>query len=107
MCSRSQRVGQNTLLLCDPDAVNDGANSDPGSSDHWLIPLCSASGAYLGCITLADPKDATLIGAYELSRIESLAADMAVALELKIVANAVGAVGETGGRRAIGRRRSP
>ena len=83
VCSRSGRVGQRTLLLSEPYEVNDSASPGWNSRDHWLIPLCSAQGTYLGCITLADPKEVTAADGYELSRIESLAADMSVALELK------------------------
>ena len=83
VCSRSRRVGQRTLLLSEPYEVNDCASPGWNSRDHWLIPLCSAQGTCLGCITLADPKDVTAVDGYELSRIESLAADMSVALELK------------------------
>jgi len=83
VCCRSTRVGQNTLLLSEPYEMNEGANPGCSSLDHWLIPLCSARGAYLGCITLADPKNLTAVDACALSRIESLAADISVALELK------------------------
>ncbi len=82
VCARAQRVTQNVLLIRDPDAA-DGVNSDPAVHDHWLIPLCSANGAYLGCVTLANPRNAAAIEPNDFSRIESLAADMAVALELK------------------------
>jgi two-component system NtrC family sensor kinase len=64
-----------------PDAscrVNEG----PGR-EELLIPLCSAGGAYLGCIRLAAPRDETAIETVELSRIEMLAGDLAVAVELK------------------------
>lgn len=52
------------------------------SSEDLLIPLCAAGGAYLGCIQLGAPRDPNVINALELSRIEMLAADLAVAIEL-------------------------
>jgi two-component system NtrC family sensor kinase len=48
-----------------------------------LIPLCSAAGAWLGSITLAAAGDEDQIPVQELIRIEALASDLAVAIELK------------------------
>jgi two-component system NtrC family sensor kinase len=45
--------------------------------------LCSARGGYLGCIGLDDPRDVEAVTAAELARIELLAADLSVAMELK------------------------
>jgi two-component system NtrC family sensor kinase len=53
------------------------------SGDELLIPLRSVQGGYLGCIALDDPRQVEEVNAQQLSRIELLAADLAVALELK------------------------
>jgi two-component system, NtrC family, sensor kinase len=91
-CSRSRQIGQNSFLL----SATEAAKYDPlkstlqyepnpywNTGDELLIPLCSARGGYLGCIGLDDPRDVTAVNATELARIELLAADLAVALELK------------------------
>ncbi|HXY02318.1 MAG TPA: ATP-binding protein [Terriglobales bacterium] len=91
-CSRGRLIGKNSFLLSREEA----AKYDPVKSklayepnEYWntgdelLIPLCSARGGYLGCIALDDPREVEAVNAQELSRIELLAADLAVALELK------------------------
>jgi len=91
-CSRGRQIGKNSYLL----SSNDAAKYDPlkstltyepnpywNTGDELLIPLCSARGGYLGCIALDDPREVEAVNANELSRIELLAADLAVALELK------------------------
>jgi two-component system, NtrC family, sensor kinase len=91
-CGRGRRIGQNSFLL----SVSEAAKYDPlkstlqyhpnpywNTGDELLIPLCSARGGYLGCIGLDDPRDVTAVNATELARIELLAADLSVALELK------------------------
>ena len=83
VCSRSRRIAPNTLLLSEPYAACESDGSGPNPCDHWIMPLRSATGTCLGCITLTDPEDATAVNPDELSRIEALAANMAVALELK------------------------
>ena len=69
----SPRITRNSFLL----------RTDSDGSTELLIPLCSAGGGYLGCITLETPQPVAAIRADELSPIESLAADLAVAVELK------------------------
>jgi len=82
-CSQAHRISQNSFLLSDPTS----AGADPGQAwregDELLIPLRAARGGYLGCITLAAPRDASLMNAHDLSRIELLAGDLSVAMELK------------------------
>ncbi|HET7208451.1 MAG TPA: ATP-binding protein [Terriglobales bacterium] len=91
-CARGRRIGQNSFVLSSEEAakydpLKSKRNYDPNSNwntgDELVIPLCSARGGYLGCIALDDPRDPALVTARELSRIELLAADLAVALELK------------------------
>jgi len=87
LCSSSRLMGKNSYLLPPEEGIPLPQRREPDA--HWksreelLIPLCSATGAYLGCIRLAAPRDANSIDALELSRIEMLAADLAVAVELK------------------------
>jgi len=91
-CARGRRIGQNSFLL----SASEAAKYDPlkstlqyspnpywNTGDELLIPLCSARGGYLGCIGLDDPRDVAAVNATELARIELLAADLSVALELK------------------------
>jgi len=81
-CAHARRIGQNTFLLSEYASLPD-SNQTWREGDELLIPLCSARGDYLGCITLAAPRDPSLIDARELSRTELLAGDLSVALELK------------------------
>ena len=86
LCSRARPMGKNSYLLRLDEAIPlalRGRSSAWGWGEELLIPLYSAKGACLGCIRLAAPRDASPIDALELSRIEMLAADLAVAVELK------------------------
>ena len=82
-CSQARRIGQNSFLLSDPTSAGADPNQSWSDSDELLIPLRAARGGYLGCITLTAPRDASLINARDLSRIELLAGDLSVAMELK------------------------
>jgi len=91
LCSPAQLMGKNSYQLPPSEAIpfplrrnsNAHRGNEKMNRQELLIPLCSAGGAYLGCIRLAAPRDANVIDALELSRIEMLAADLAVAIELK------------------------
>jgi two-component system NtrC family sensor kinase len=80
-------MGKNLYLLIPPGAIpfalcgNSNARREGG--EELLIPLCSGAGPTLGCIRLSSPRDPNAIDALQLSRIEMLAADLAVAVELK------------------------
>jgi two-component system, NtrC family, sensor kinase len=91
-CLRGRKIGRNSYLLSSSEAakyeplkskVQYESNPYWNTGDELLIPLCSARGGYLGCIALDEPRDVEAVNAHELSRIELLAADLAVALELK------------------------
>lgn len=95
-CSRARPIGKNSFLLSEQEAAQYGPvksklryekNPHWNTGDELLIPLVSARGGYLGCIALDDPLDVEAVNARELSRIELLAADLAVALELKSLQN--------------------
>lgn len=95
-CARGRQIGQNSFLLSHQEAakyqpVKSQRKYPPNqywnTGDELLIPLCSARGGYLGCIALDDPREVEAVNASELSRIELLAADLSVALELKSLHN--------------------
>jgi signal transduction histidine kinase len=91
-CTRGRQIGPNSFLLSAPEAakydpLKSSLSYDPNpywnTGDELLIPLRSARGGYLGCIALDDPREVEAVNSQELARIELLAADLAVALELK------------------------
>jgi signal transduction histidine kinase len=77
--SRAQRIGKGSFLLrpCGAALVLLPQRL------AVLIPLSSATGACLGSIKLTAPQEPGEIQAEELAHIESLAGDLAVALEMK------------------------
>ena len=91
-CLRARKIGQNSYLLSKLEAekyepVKSSrtyeTNSHWNTGDELLIPLSSPHGVCMGCLALDDPRDVTAVNPKDLSRIELLAADLAVALELK------------------------
>ncbi|MGP0017901.1 MAG: sensor histidine kinase [Candidatus Sulfotelmatobacter sp.] len=87
LCSSAQRMGKNSYLLLKPEAIlfalPENPNKEWRTGEELLIPLCSDGGAYLGCIRLAAPRDTRTIHTLELSHIEMLATDIALAVELQ------------------------
>jgi signal transduction histidine kinase len=84
-CSSALRIGNNSFLLPreEPDPLTLVAQEADAEEDTILIPLCSGAGMYLGCIRLLAPRAASIMDPPELSRIEMVAADLAVAVQLK------------------------
>jgi signal transduction histidine kinase len=91
-CARGRQIGQNSFLLSAQEAAKYSplksslkyeSNSHWNTGDELMIPLCSARGGALGCIALDDPREVEAVNPQELARIELLAADLAVAVELK------------------------
>jgi two-component system NtrC family sensor kinase len=91
-CQRARHIGKNSFLMNATDAAKYDLlkstriyehNAYWNTGDEMMIPLCSARGGYLGCIALDDPRDPEAVNPRELSSIESLAADLGVALEVK------------------------
>jgi two-component system, NtrC family, sensor kinase len=80
LCSDAQLMGKNSYLLPPHEAIPFARWTN---GEELLIPLCSDGGAYLGCIRLAAPEGTGTIYALELSHIEMLAADLALAIELQ------------------------
>jgi len=87
LCSTAQRMGKKSHLLLQHDAIlfalPENPNREWRTGEELLIPLCSDGGAYLGCIRLAAPRDTRTIHTLELSHIEMLATDIALAVELQ------------------------
>jgi signal transduction histidine kinase len=52
-----------------------------GNGDEVVVPLLSPRGAFVGCIALDDPRDPARVTLEEMSKIELLAGDLAVAIE--------------------------
>ncbi len=87
LCSEAQVMGKNSYLFHPEEAIlstpRDDSSSQWRNGEELLIPLCSDGGAYLGCIRLSAPRDTRTIHALELSHIEMLATDIALAVELQ------------------------
>jgi two-component system, NtrC family, sensor kinase len=86
LCARAPVMGKNSYALPLDEAMQSDVRRKTDARrlcEEILIPLCSAGGACLGCIRLAAPRDPNMIDALELSRIEMLAGDLAVTVELK------------------------
>jgi hypothetical protein len=94
LCSHAQLMGKNLYLLIPPEAIPfalpGNSNARGEGAEELLIPLCSGGGATLGCIRLSSPRDPNAIDALQLSRIEMLAADLAVAVALKALHTQLG-----------------
>ncbi len=80
LCSDAQVMGKNSYLLPPHEAI---PFTRWKNGEELLIPLCSDGGAYLGCIRLAATEGTSTTYALELSHIEMLAADLALAIELQ------------------------
>jgi signal transduction histidine kinase len=87
LCSHAQPMGRNSYSLPPHEAIlftlRENRNARWRNGEEILIPLCADGGAYLGCIRLAAPRDTRTIHALELSHIEMLATDIALAVELQ------------------------
>jgi len=105
-CSGGLRIGHSSFLMprekpelseiIDPEII-DPEIIDPEKTDQEksesdtlcrngaaiLIPLCSGIGTYLGCIRMLTRGPVLGLDALELARIEMVAADLAVAVQLK------------------------
>ncbi len=87
LCSNARRMGKKSYSLRRQEsllfALPENPNKEWRAGEELLIPLCSDGGAYLGCIRLAAPRDTRTIHTLELSHIEMLASDIALAVELQ------------------------
>jgi two-component system NtrC family sensor kinase len=90
-CSSALRLGRNSFLLpretTEPSELPDPVQSESDTifrnSAAILIPLCSGLGTYLGCIRVLTRGPVLGLDALELARVEMVAADLAVAVQLK------------------------
>jgi two-component system, NtrC family, sensor kinase len=87
LCAHARLMGKNSYALLQHEAIlfglRENSNAQWRNGEELLIPLCSDGGEYLGCIQLAGPRDTRTIHALELSHIEKLATDIALAVELQ------------------------
>lgn len=89
LCDPARRVGKSAFSLNEDAAVrlalssNDQPGESPDETIHFLLPLWSAIGGCLGSIALTAAAAENSILEPELAHIESLAADLAVAVEMK------------------------
>ena len=89
-CTVGRKLGERSVMLSPEQMKKYGqvpsdVRFEP--SGHWvkgnqvLVPLRSMRGAHVGCIGLSDPRDVTRVNAEELTKIELLAADLAVTVD--------------------------
>jgi signal transduction histidine kinase/lipoprotein signal peptidase len=90
LCASAPKVGKNSYIVpSDKVAAGRFMPSDRQYPQHpkWrqgdelLVPLQSRRGLSVGCFFLDDPKDMDRITSEELSKIELLAVDLAVAID--------------------------
>ena len=90
LCAEGRRVGQNSYICSEEHMASHGAvathkpvppNDKWNTGDELLVPLRTGSGNMVGCISLDTPRDVERVTPEELSKIEMLAADLAVAIE--------------------------
>jgi two-component system NtrC family sensor kinase len=89
-CTVGQKLGERSVMLSPQQMEKYGqvpSDARFAPSEHWvkgnqvLVPLRSMRGAHVGCIGLSDPRDVTRVNAEELTKIELLAADLAVTVD--------------------------
>ncbi|HET9180740.1 MAG TPA: ATP-binding protein [Candidatus Angelobacter sp.] len=87
---RGNKLGQASRLIRAEELVEYKLSMSPRvyppasawkKGDRVLVPLQSTRGAYVGCISLDDPRDLRRIKADELVKIELLAGDLAVTVD--------------------------
>jgi signal transduction histidine kinase len=90
LCSDARQIDKTAFLLpSNWSSFGVGCNSEeesgasPQSATLLLIPLGSATGACFGSLILATPYDENAIRMQELPPLESLAADLAIAVAMK------------------------
>jgi two-component system, NtrC family, sensor kinase len=90
LCSEESRVGRNSFRVpietlaaygCKIRGRAYAENPFWRTGDHLLIPLLSPRNNYVGCIALQDARQLERVNTTELSPLEMLGADIAVAIE--------------------------
>ena len=90
LCRSGARIGGNSYLL-QPDQMKKyripESDEEFPPDSLWsrgcrlILPLQSTRGAYVGCISLASPRDVSRVTAEEMSKIELLGGDLAVTID--------------------------
>ncbi len=90
LCAEARRIGKTSFVLSSNSSFSVAARKSEErkgapqrNGTEILIPLCSAAGACFGSITIAASYGESVLRMRELDRIESLAADLAVAVAMK------------------------
>jgi two-component system, NtrC family, sensor kinase len=90
LCEFALRVGTHSFRLTSEQLRGTGTLSSPSQhprSDGWqkddkmLVPLSSTRGSLLGCLLLDEPRDAHRVSAQDLTAVEMLSTDLAIAIE--------------------------
>lgn len=90
MFKRGARLGESALLIpapflaaynMVPSKQEYAADSSWQKGDKVFIPLQSARGTLVGCISMDEPRDVSRVNVQELSKIELLAGDLAVTVD--------------------------
>ncbi len=90
LCRRGRLLGKSAVLLTaeemaefNPVRTTRHYDHNPywQAGDELMVPLISPRGAFLGLISLDDPRDPARVTSEEMSKIEMLAADLAVAID--------------------------
>jgi len=90
LCMAAPKIGKNSYVVAAekiaagrflPSEREHALHPRWRQGDELLVPLQSHRGLTVGCFFLDDPKDLDRIGWEELSKIELLAADLAVAID--------------------------
>jgi two-component system NtrC family sensor kinase len=90
LCPEEARIGANSFRTTtnqlrsyggQPNRLQYPRNPHWNSGDEIIVPLRSPRGVLFGCISLDDPRNVERVNAEELSAVELLAADLAVAIE--------------------------
>jgi two-component system, NtrC family, sensor kinase len=87
---RGEKIGQNSRMIradeLEPFKLSSSSREYPPdprwqNGDRVFIPLQSTRGAYVGCISMDDPRDLRRINGEDLAKIELLAGDLAVTVD--------------------------
>jgi two-component system NtrC family sensor kinase len=87
---RGEKIGQNSRMIradeLEPFNLSTSSRVYPPdprwqNGDRVFIPLQSTRGAYVGCISMDDPRDLRRINGEDLAKIELLAGDLAVTVD--------------------------
>lgn len=90
ICKGGSILGENARLLQGrnltsypmiPSREQYPTDSNWTNGDKVVIPLQSTRGAFIGCISMDDPRDPSRVTPEEMSKIELLAGDLAITLD--------------------------